>query len=744
MRHLIAIGTAATLLFTGCSSDSAGNGDRPDERIPDVQLIAALTPFDACDEYLEWVIDAAGEQVGPYGLGGDGVVMLEDSDVVAAEAGADGAGDGASGPATRSSEGYDDADTTGTGTNNQETAVDEADLVKTDGSRIVAVQNDRLTVTTVVDGAPYHGSALPLGENSYATELFLVGDTAYVLGESWGTGGVERQITSEFQGGSTATVWEVELTGTPRVVDVRHLDGRISDGRMSNGAIHLVLSTTQPSGLDFVYPQGPNGEQVAEDANRSVIENSSIEDWIPSVSTGGGGPEPLLACDDIYRPAEFSGFDMLSVLTIRDGLDSLRASGVVSNGGIAYASAESLYVATTSWTGQRWFGGGMTIEDGVAAPDEESAASADHTDVHRFALDGEAGAAYASSGRVAGQPLNQYSMSEADGHLRIATTVTSWCGPGADCAGPGTESRVTVLTESGEGLTEVGMVDGLGPTETIRSVRYVGDLAYVVTFRQTDPFYVVDLSDPASPRTLGELKVPGFSSYLHPVGDGLVLGVGSDATDDGRITGAKVSMYDASDPAAPRELATWTAADIEFMVGNDTHAFHWDEERRQAVLPYYGTCFTGACRFDGGVANGALVMAVGSDSLTELARLDHRNTTPSPEPTPDAPTTTTTSTTTTSTAPPTTSTPTTTTTPATTTTAATSTTTTTPADSSAPIPVDPGIGGPILEPLPSEPIAAVPTILRAFVLDGSIFTISDVGVAAHDASSFAFIGFARY
>ena len=125
-----------------------------------------------------------------------------------------------------------------------------------------------------------------------------------------------------------------------------------------------------------------------------------------------------------------------------------------------------------------------------------------------------------------GTLLNQFAMDEHDGYLRVATTTGQvWSDQDTS------ESHVVVLGPGDGALSTVGSVSGLGRGETIHSVRFLGDVGYVVTFRQTDPLYTVDLSDPAAPAVTGELKILGYSAYLHPIGDGRLIGVGQDATE---------------------------------------------------------------------------------------------------------------------------------------------------------------------------------------------------------------------
>jgi hypothetical protein len=170
-------------------------------------------------------------------------------------------------------------------------------------------------------------------------------------------------------------------------------------------------------------------------------------------------------------------------------------------------------------------------------------------------------------------------MDEYEGFLRVATTT------GAPWGGDDSESRVVVLGERNGSLEEVGSVGGLGQGERIYSVRFMGEAGYVVTFRQVDPLYVLDLRDPERPAVTGELKIPGYSAYLHPLGDGLILGVGADADDDGRVRGAKASLFDVSNPADPRELSTWTLPDAHTDVEWDHLAFLAWAPEDIAVLP---------------------------------------------------------------------------------------------------------------------------------------------------------------
>ena len=187
-------------------------------------------------------------------------------------------------------------------------------------------------------------------------------------------------------------------------------------------------------------------------------------------------------------PRRFSGLDMLSIVTIdvSAGMDVVGATGSLATAETIYLRGQPL-LATKDW--QTWQWGMSAIPED--RPDEI------RTDIHKFDISSKVVTNYVASGGVEGYLLNQFSMDEHGGLLRVASTTSpTWWG-----AAPDSESQVTVLEEDGGELVEIGKVAGLGRTEQICSVRFIEDVAYVVTFRQTDPLYTIDLSDPRSPES---------------------------------------------------------------------------------------------------------------------------------------------------------------------------------------------------------------------------------------------------
>jgi uncharacterized secreted protein with C-terminal beta-propeller domain len=237
---------------------------------------------------------------------------------------------------------------------------------------------------------------------------------------------------------------------------------------------------------------------------------------------------------------------------------------------IVYATREHLYLATQTWIDQR-----------LVAPTRKPPSTS--TALHEFDISDPARTDYRASGEVPGFLLDQWSLSESGGALRVASTSTPLWWP--DGVRQESESQVTVLEERAGKLVQVGQVGGLGRGEQIVGVRFVGDVGYVVTFRRVDPLHTIDLSDPAHPALAGKLDVLGYSAYLHPVGEHRLLAVGQDATDQGAALGTQVSLFDVSDPARPVRLDQLTLAGGSSEAEFDHHAFLYWPRTRLAVLP---------------------------------------------------------------------------------------------------------------------------------------------------------------
>ena len=587
-----------------------------------VNLVSgALVRFSACDDFLTHVKAEAMGRVGPYGLDWyygsqwrDGRLFA--ADVTMAPAVAE--------QAAEAGGGSDDF----SGTNNQEFGVDEADIVKTDGERIVAITNNRLSVIDVTGRKPALIGSLTLSPELSVRDMFLHGDTVVLLGNTWGPmpyvdigfgrDEVGMAVEEYYGGGSPiVTLTEVDISDEPEVVHTLQLDGGYISSRMIDGVARVAI-TGGPTGFVWAYPEG-NGlraERAAIAANKEIIEESTIENWVPYFILSNADGDvldegPAIACDRAHHPAEFAGFNMLSILTfdLDKGLEISDSTGVLATGETVYASTNSMYVATNGW-----FDIAVLEVDDIDIDIDRELDGA-RTQIHQFDMSGVS-TEYVATGSIPGYLLNQFAMSEHNGDLRVASTTSpNWWGRGNSAQ----ESIVSVLRPHDGELEVIGQVGGLGKDEQIYSVRFLGDVGYIVTFRQTDPLFTIDLSDPTDPVVRGELKIPGYSAYLHPISDTLVLGIGQDATDTGGILGSQVSLFDVSDLDNPERVAKLTLGrDSNSTAEYDHKAFlFWDDT---IVLPIteYGW-HNGRDNFH----TGAVAIAVGDDDLTEITRVTH-------------------------------------------------------------------------------------------------------------------------
>lgn len=564
-------------------------------------------------------------------------------------------------------------------TNTQEAGIDEPDVVETDGDFVYLVDEDRLVI---LDGSTAevrsrtqlagHGAQLLLSDDRL---LAIVGGGGYGIGGSMGGGGmavddvgvsapaVEEPVTAEpvpeetvpdtsvpdttapdttvpdttvpdttvpdtvpeepipvdpfpmpipveppsFPAGTVIQLIDVSDRSAPVTVQTTELEGQHVSTRVVDGVARVVLST-YPQMMPFADMPVLEDQDAVDAAVAEGVESSTIADWLPSyrTSTDAGSTTvegPLVECEDVLVPEVNAGLAETSVLRVdfEDGFDPADTTTVVAEAGTVYASASTLYIAAT-----RYVSAGDRAE--IAADDWSTA-------LHAFDLRGDGAAVHVGAGEVPGNTLNQYSLSEHDGYLRIATTEGTPWGGGED-----SESAVRVLHLDGNTLTEVGMVGGLGRTETIQSVRFMGPVGYVVTFRQTDPLYVIDLSDPTAPAAVGELKIPGFSSYLHPVGEGRLVGVGRDADLQGNDRGFLLSLFDVSDPTAPQQLQTYTEADAHSAAGFDPKAFLWWAPASVAVVPMERYGLSTEQRPDG-FEVGMAVFDIDDGGITERATI---------------------------------------------------------------------------------------------------------------------------
>ncbi len=530
-----------------------------------------LAAAGSCTELLADLRAATRNLVGPWGLPEDGrrgTVTLDAVPGPAAPGGTRADGSGA------------DKTPDHSGTNTAEPGADEPDLVKTDGRRIVTVDGSALRVvdarTRQITGQ------LTLSGHGRPASLLLSGDRALVLIPSGSADGI-----------TGPRLLLVDLSGaTPTVASGYVIDGALVDARQVGGVVRVVVR----SGPRIPYPQpdmrGSDTDRAA--ANQAAVDRAELDQWLPryQVTARGRTGTGRVACDRVRMPARYSGTAMLSLLTFDLGQPALSDGDpltIVADGQTVYANGTSLYVAS----GNQWLGWPRSDITGPSRPFRHE------TELYQFDISGTGTPAYVAAGTVPGWLLNQYAISEWQDHVRVATTVDAEA-----------SSTVTVLGRSGGLLQPVGSVGGLGKGERIYAVRFAGPVGYVVTFRQTDPLYTLDLRDPGHPTVTGELEIDGYSAYLHPAGDGRLIGVGQAATSQGRNLGVQVSLFDVADPAKPARLARYELLGSGHSTAEfDPHAFLYWPATGLMVVPVRG---------------GALALKVADRTLQKAGELTPR------------------------------------------------------------------------------------------------------------------------
>ncbi len=574
------LGVAGVALTGGVAVSLFGLGTS--STTPLAAAAQELDPFDDCDELRDWYVAAATPKVGPWGFEQYPVMYAADAmagvradgtATAEVEAGAVGNGD--------------------TGTNVQEVGVDEPDIAKTNGEILVTIKDHALLVFDVSGAEPSEVGRLDLGRDMWGSELLLVGDRVVVMSGNAGFYGgpiigggmaVERIAAPGYWGqAGRATITTVDISdpSDPTTVSERTLRASLVSARQYGDVVRIVTSSTAT--FDFVYPRKGRSEAAARQQNREIIRSSEAEDWLPQNRAG----DPTLACTDVSRPADSKPLTTVSILTLDPSdPDAGSSVGVAAEGDLVYSSTDRLYVSSTMWGGSWW--------------SSISGSASSSTDVHAFALNGDQ-TTYVASGKVPGYVQDRWAFNEHEGELRVASTRDN-----------GSESLVTVLSEEGDDLVRIGWVGGLGQDEEIKSVRWFGDVAVVVTFRSIDPLYTLDLSDPSDPRLLGELKIPGFSEYLHPIGDDLLLGVGQDAGRRGFTRGSQVQTFDLADLTSPEKVASLRFESDYSPVETDSRVFTYLPEQRFAFVP------TGSWRGGGTVE---VVRTEADGSLSSVASL---------------------------------------------------------------------------------------------------------------------------
>lgn len=571
------------------------------------------------------------------------------------------------------------------GTNNQVATVDEADILKTDGSYIYTVTGNTLFIVKAYPGTDAE-IVSTITFNNTPQGLFIEGDKLVVFGNFYDNDYFRAHDLRPRYGMTFVTIYDVSDKENPLVLEEYKFEGSYFQARMTDGKVYLIV-TSGPENREIPMPLIIRGEKVS---------------YVP-------------VSDVYYYPMPYSSMQFVTVHAFgTDGEDLESKTLTVDNLQTIYMSEKNLYLVSSEWINEweiRQQVMMQLLDEKLEARDRTTIQKIKNTDndvlsqqekeskiyqvysefmnflstdeqqelnteidsVVKKKLDTYDALEYTvihkietskgqitvgASGEVPGRVNNQFSLDEYDGVLRVATTLSArWWGPmfrGVEAQAVAVEAPVA---EGSEGVSAdavdakirapepmppirqsqstnrvytldssmnvLDKLENIAPDETIQSARFMGERLYLVTYRQVDPFFVIDLANPRDIKILGKLKIPGFSRYLHPYDENTIIGIGRDATDLGRQQGLKISIFDVSNVEKPKEVAKWVASDeyAQSTAEWEHKAFLFDKEKNLLVIPAYSYSWDNA----GGHQNynGAIVFSVKPTEIKLRGIIDH-------------------------------------------------------------------------------------------------------------------------
>ncbi|MCG7335024.1 beta-propeller domain-containing protein [Sporosarcina sp. ACRSM] len=450
---------------------------------------------------------------------------------------------------TAKSESSDTANAAGdhSTTNNQVEGIDEADLVKTDGDYIYStLGNGKVVITDIRDPKKMKKAAeINMEEGFYPSQLFLHEQTLIVLGSKYEPypydEKADARIMPMMNGMTMLRFYSVEQPEKPKLIREVGAEGYLNGARKTGDLLYVVTN---------VQPNFWIMEDLEGDALRPRVLDTME----------GEQPEPIDYKDIAILPGAMEpSYSVITAIDLSSPVDNkVVTKGYLGSSEQLYMSKENLYLTSTIYETS-------TSSDATSSSMIWNPGNA-NSELFKFTLDGTT-VKFDSSAKLKGHLLNQFSMDEHNGHFRVVTTEGNmW-----DEKNP-SKNHLFILDEK---LNVTGSVEGLAKGERIYSARFMGDKAYMVTFRETDPLFVIDVADPAAPKVLGELKIPGFSNYLHPLDENHLIGFGYETVAKKNpggneplilTMGMKVSLFDVTDFENPKEK------DTEIIGGRGTYS----------------------------------------------------------------------------------------------------------------------------------------------------------------------------
>lgn len=471
-------------------------------------------------------------------------------------------------------------------TNEQVAGVNEADIVKTDGKFIYVALGKSIKIYQANNGKPVLVDEITMsvdsktGQYVQLTEMYIDQGRLVVLGarnsfDNWIrpmpelTTRMDKSIMP-YMGGKSYTyvgVYSINEIGKSSLIKEVELEGNMLSNRKKDGTVYLVVN-------QYLNYYGINPVDIVPMYRDTTKSDEYKQLPIDSI---------------MYYPERLSpNYLIVAAIDIKDAKTPATIETLLGSGSLVYMSNNALYVAGQDYN---------TIWGTI-------------TNISKFTIDGTK-IGFAGGGMVDGSILNQFSMDEHNGNLRVATT--NW-----------QQESKNALYVLDKNLNKIGSVENLAPGERIFSVRFMQDKGYIVTFRQVDPLFVIDISNPASPKVTGELKVPGFSNYLHPLSDDILLGIGQNVDEKtGRQEGIKLSIFDVSEQGKPKELSSITLGSsgsyAEVLNNHKALMLNLDDD----MIAFDATLSNVIGDYEKAYFNGAVVMEVKENGEMKVLKQIH-------------------------------------------------------------------------------------------------------------------------
>jgi len=476
-------------------------------------------------------------------------------------------------------------------TNIQVAGVDEADIIKTDGKYIYAIAGNDFYIIEAYPGTDVKIlSKNTINSNDgntpkfYAQELFIKENRVLIFGTSSQIfypytkdqpeyAGISRMIGSpemRYNSGTTIKLLDVKDKENPTIIKTLEFEGTYLSSRKIGEYVYFVINSN------------PHYDYLTKGDCSDILPLYREVTYLSSYLS----PEPISKCTDVgySRPLQANNFITIASLSMLNETKEINKETILGSGQDVYASLENIYIAQTTYPNYSRGIGGLVSNENID--------NTIKTTITKFNLKGGE-IKFIGYGSVSGTLLNQFSMDEYNGNFRIATTIEGYSN-NKDTS----TNNIYVLDDK---LVVIGKIEGIAPSEKIYSVRFIENRGYMVTFRHVDPLYVIDLSAPENPKILGQLKIPGYSDYLHPYDETHLIGIGKevDASIDENlihtegavyytaIQGVKISIFDVTDVNNPIEMHKIVIGDrgTKSLATTEHKAFLFDKEKNLLVIP---------------------------------------------------------------------------------------------------------------------------------------------------------------